>query len=159
MSENNFCQNCGSKLELGVKFCSNCGASIIQDTEPPKAEETKVDSYPVVEEKVEESVVKLTAPIDSERNKLIALMVVSILIPIVGLVLAIIKWTESKKKAAGHYAWCGASGIAFAMGAWHWSGFIIGLLLIASAVNNGIQLINSDSMEEVEVKKESTTEA
>ncbi|MBD3192987.1 MAG: zinc-ribbon domain-containing protein [Candidatus Heimdallarchaeota archaeon] len=39
--ENNFCQNCGAKLEKGSSFCHNCGASIIIEKEIPDEERFK----------------------------------------------------------------------------------------------------------------------
>ena len=153
MSEKNFCQNCGGKLEQGVKFCSNCGATIIQESEAPQVEETKIEESQVTEQEVEKPITQPATQIsDEERNKLIILMVVSILIPIVGLVLAIIRYTENKRKAALHYLLCGLSGIAFGMGFWNWAGFIIGIMLVVSTIYNGLNLIKSGDMDKVEPK-------
>jgi hypothetical protein len=150
-SENNFCSNCGSKFELGVKFCSNCGAVIAKEPVAPQVKETKKELTPVTEQVVEEPITQPTAQVDeSERNRLIILMVLSIVIPIVGLVLAVIKYTEHKKKAALHYLLCGLSGIAFGMGFWNWAGFIIGVMLILSTIYNGLNLIKSGDLEKVE---------
>ena len=69
-------------------------------------------------------------------------MVVSIVFPIVGWVLAIIRYNKKDKKSGLHYLMCGLSGFAFILGAAHWSGFILGAVLIASTVYTGLQSIN-----------------
>lgn len=154
MSVDNFCSNCGSKLEPGVKFCSNCGATIVKKPGAPQAEETNVESSMEVEQQVETPITKTTTKIDeSERNRLIVIMIISIVLPIVGLVLAVIKYTQRKKKAALHYLLCGLSGIAFGMGFLNWSGFVIGLMLVVSAIYNGLNLIKSGDLEQVEEMK------
>ncbi|MHA1197862.1 MAG: hypothetical protein ACTSQF_00695 [Candidatus Heimdallarchaeaceae archaeon] len=52
-------------------------------------------------------------------------------------------YNKKDKKSGMHYLLCGLSGIAFAMGGWYWAGFLVGALLIASAVYNGLRQIKS----------------
>ena len=145
MTTNVFCQNCDAKLAEGLKFCSNCGSSIQtkESTEklPPQTIE-KQPEQPVADDPSPTTTSTLTPPTQDEKNKLILLMIVSIIIPIVGWVLAIIQYTKEEKKAALHYLMCGLSGFAFALGGWYWAGFLIGAMLIASTVYTGIQSIN-----------------
>jgi len=142
MSETNFCSNCGAKLNPTDLFCQNCGTSIKKETEM----KTNVTKEPEVQASVvTESpapVAVATPPSQEEKNKLILLMVVSIIIPIVGIILGIIRYSKQDKKAGQHYLLCGLSGIAFAMGAWYWAGFLIGAVLIVSAIYTGLQNIN-----------------
>ncbi len=141
MSNTNFCQNCGSKLEEGVKFCSSCGASTetkepMQEQPPQTTEEQPLQPF------ADESPPTATLYLPPKKNKLILLMAISIIIMPVGFVLAILHYSKKENKAASHYLMCGLSGVAFAMGSWHWAGFLIGAMLIVSTVYNGIQYIN-----------------
>ena len=145
MSNTNFCQKCGAKLEEGVKFCSSCGASTetkepIQEQPPQTTEEQQ--TQPVSDEALPTATTTLTPPTQDEKNKLFLLMAISIIIMPVGFVLAIIQYNKKENKAALHYLMCGLSGVAFAMGSWYWAGFVIGAILIASTVYTGIQSIN-----------------
>ena len=146
MSENKFCSSCGAKLDATVQFCQNCGTAVEVDAEVAKepTEETVVEQ--VGTDQAPAPVPVLIPPTKEEKNKLIALMIVSIIIPPVGIVLGIIRYSKQDKKAGQHYLLCGLSAIAFALGAWNWVGYLAGALLVASAVYTGLQSINKGAI-------------
>ena len=146
MSKNVFCSNCGDKVQEGMQFCVSCGAKVVEAaaevvTEPQAAPTPQTEtSGPTA---VGAPVATGTPPTQEEKNKLILFMILSIIIPIVGIVLGIIKYNKKDKRSGQHYLLCGLSGFCFALGAAHWSGFVAGALLIASAVYSGLKQINA----------------
>ncbi|MHA1396336.1 MAG: zinc-ribbon domain-containing protein [Candidatus Heimdallarchaeaceae archaeon] len=133
-----FCSNCGAKLKDEETICPNCGETV---AEVVTSSNEKV-VQPQADTTSSESSVP-SPPTKEEKNKLIAIMIVSIIIPIVGLILSIVKYVKKDKKSSVHYLMCFASGLAFGMGGWYWAGFVVGALLIASTIYNGLKLINS----------------
>ena len=140
MSEGNFCSNCGAKLKKTDQFCANCGSTVGTKAAQPVQPVEQPATQPVEGEAPPPAV--YTPPTKEEKNKLILLMVVSIIIPIVGIVIAIIRYNKQDKKSGLHYLMCGLSGIAFALGGAYWVGFVLGAVLIASTVYTGLQSIN-----------------
>ena len=137
MTDSIFCSECGAKMKSTENFCQNCGHQLGTAAKPdPEATE-----QPVQQDQAATPTIA-TPPTPEEKNKLILLMVLSIIIPIVGIVLGIIKYNKKDKKSGQHYLLCGLAGICFGLGAAHFSGFIIGAVLIASAVYTGLQSIN-----------------
>ncbi len=138
MSSTKFCTKCGGSLKETDKLCANCGVTI--EETPVKAEES------VQQEGVATPASKYNPPTKEEKNKLILWMVLSIIIPIIGIVLGIVMYSKKDKTSGMHYLLCGFSSIAFASGAYYWAGFIIGALLISSAIYNGLRQINSEEI-------------
>ena len=150
MSKNVFCSNCGEKVQEGMQFCGSCGAKVgkvATEDVTETAAEPQATPTPQTETSGPAAVgapkATGTPPTKDEKNKLILFMILSIIIPIVGIVLGIIKYNKKDKTSGQHYLLCGLSGFCFGLGAAHWSGFIAGALLIASAVYNGLRQINA----------------
>ena len=137
MAEEKFCINCGEKLIPGEKFCRNCGAKI-DDTPATPVQET---SGPTEAGKPTVG----TPPTQEEKNKLILFMVLSIIIPIVGIVFGIIFYNKKDKKSGMHYLLCGLSGILLGTcsATIPYVGWLVGLLVVASVAYNGYKQINA----------------
>ena len=152
MSKNVFCSNCGEKVQEGMQFCGSCGAKVVEVateavtetvTEPQTTPTPKTETSGPAE--VGAPTVIGTPPTKEEKNKLILFMILSIIIPIVGIVLGIIKYNKKDKKSGQHYVMCGLAGILFGIttGTIPYVGWLVGLLFVASVVYNGIRQINA----------------
>ena len=158
MSKNVYCSNCGEKVQEGMQFCGSCGAKVVEGASEAVVEDATATEA-VVEPQVTPTpptnasgptavgapVVAGTPPTKEEKNKLILFMVLSIIIPIVGIVFGIIFYNKKDKKSGQHYILCGLGGILLGVcsGTIPYVGWFIGLLFVASVVYNGIRQINA----------------
>ena len=148
MSKNVYCSNCGEKVQEGMQFCDSCGAKVVE-----VASETVTEPQATLTPQAETSgptavgapIATGTPPTKDEKNKLILFMILSIIIPIVGIVLGIIKYNKKDKKSGQHYILCGLGGILLGVcsGTIPYVGWLVGLLFVASVVYNGIRQINT----------------
>ncbi len=152
MSKNVFCSNCGEKVQDGMQFCDSCGAKIVEVATEAVTEtvaEPQATPTPQTETSgpaaVGAPVAIGTPPTKEEKNKLILFMILSIIIPIVGIVLGIIKYNKKDKKSGQHYILCGLGGILLGVcsGTIPYVGWLVGLLFVASVVYNGMRQINA----------------
>ncbi len=148
MSKNIFCSNCGEKVQEGMQFCNSCGAKVVE-VAPEAVAEPQATPTPQTETSGPDAVgapkVISTPPTKDEKNKLILFMVLSIIIPIVGIVLGIIKYNKKDKKSGQHYILCGLAGILLGICSYTipYVGWLVGLLFVASVVYTGIRQINA----------------
>ena len=42
---NNYCRNCGKKLDLNEKYCTNCGAEVFEKRINIEEKKNELDSY------------------------------------------------------------------------------------------------------------------
>ncbi len=152
MSKNVFCSNCGEKVQEGMQFCGSCGAKVgkvATEDVTETAAEPQATPTPQTETSGPAAVgapkATGTPPTKDEKNKLILFMILSIIIPIVGIVLGIIKYNKKDKKSGQHYILCGLAGFIFGLstGFIDYVGWLVGLLFVASVVYNGIRQINA----------------
>lgn len=135
MADDKFCVNCGEKLVPGENFCKSCGAKVDAKAEAP-AQETSGPTETGAP-------VAGTPPNQEERNKLILFMVLSIIIPIVGIVFSIIFYNKKDQKSGMHYLLCGLAGICLGLcsGVIPYVGWLVGLVLAGAIAYNGYRQI------------------
>jgi hypothetical protein len=152
MSKNVFCSNCGDKIQEGMQFCGSCGAKVVEvapEAVTKVVAEPQATPTPQTETSGPAAVgapkVIGTPPTKDEKNKLILFMILSIFIPIVGIVLGIIKYNKKDKKSGQHYLLCGLAGILLGItsATIPYVGWLVGLLFVASVVYTGIRQINA----------------
>ena len=137
MSTEKYCSNCGNVIKDNANFCAACGATQGDAPAQQPAQQPVQPAGPAVAAPVG------TPPSDEDKNKLILWMVASIIIPLIGIVLAIMKYNKQDKKSGMHYLLCGLSGICFGMGGFHWVGFLAGAVIVASVIYNGLRQIKA----------------
>ncbi|MHA2358204.1 MAG: zinc-ribbon domain-containing protein [Candidatus Heimdallarchaeaceae archaeon] len=147
MSESIFCSTCGTKLQEGVKFCSNCGAKAETVAEPAPTESAMVKTDPPPEEiATEETPPAATPEITQEHlNKSIVFMVLSIIIPIFGWVMALIRYTKENKQEAKFFALWGLEGFlcGIIIGLGDIAGIVIGLIMLVLAIVDSINRLRT----------------
>jgi len=82
----NFCPKCGNELEPNVTFCHSCGAELKTRKQVPKTETVSISSEAPVKPKVSPESVEYAGFVD----RLIALIIDTIIIGIIGSVLSLI---------------------------------------------------------------------
>lgn len=114
-----FCSYCGASLAPNDAFCNNCGQSVTETQSPqptyapPKTEtlgSTTFGSPPSQPGYVSGGYTK-----PAQEKASTGLIVVSFIIPIVGVILAIVKASQGQGQAAKAYGIAGAVGFAIGL--------------------------------------------
>ena len=115
-NQNYFCSYCGASIAPNDAFCNNCGQSVTatqapQPTyAPPKTETVGSTSY--IPPSSQPGYVSGGHARPEQEKASTGLIILSLFIPIVGIILAIVKASNGQGQAAKAYGIAAAAGIA-----------------------------------------------
>lgn len=115
-NQNYFCSYCGASMAPNDAFCNNCGQSVTETQAPqptyapPKTEIVGSTSYGPPSSQPGYVSGGYTRPAQEKAST--GLIVVSVIIPIVGIILAVVKASKGQGQAAKAYGIAGAVGFA-----------------------------------------------